>query len=166
MTYQLTLFQEAMALAAFFMIAQILIVPALLLNNRKLSKVGAIIRAFLIALAVMLVMIDDIKAMPPECHDYFEIVAVDEDQDMNRVYYILVSGWVQENGTDMVCENFGRCIYELIGDSPSMAAVSIVNPADDWVPSRWRWIEVNRARILAGIDELEASYAYNLSDRY
>ncbi len=166
MTYQLTLLQEAMAWAAIIIVMQLLIVPALLLKHQRLSAVQAVSWSFAITMMVLIICIDDMKAMSPECHDYIEIVSVDEDPDMNRVYYVYVPEWVRENGSDQVCENFGRCVYELIGDSPSMAAISIINPADDWVPSQWRWIEVNRARILAGIDELEASYAYNLEDRY
>lgn len=106
-----------------------------------------IIRIFICMIAALLFSVNDFAW--PACEHLYDVVDTEADQDGNTVFYIFVNKWTQENGTDSVCLNFGRCVYDLIGTAPGMAAVSIINPGDDWVPSMWRWIDSTRAAVLA-----------------
>ncbi len=90
------------------------------------------------------------------CDELFVITHSEVDPDGNAYWSIRVTPFMQENGSDQMCVRFGQCVLALIDSAPQMGAVEIVNPPDEWVPSKWRWIESTRATILAGeLDENE-----------
>ena len=91
----------------------------------------------------------------PSCEDLFTVVSAEVDQDGNAYWAIKVTPFMQDNGTDSMCQRFGACVLALIESAPQMGAVEIVNPPDEWVPSKWRWINVHKAMILADIDPFE-----------
>jgi hypothetical protein len=76
----------------------------------------------------------------------FTIIETEQDQDGNTLFHIFVN---KIDGSDSNCLHFGRCVYDLIGSAPGMAAVNIINFDDYWVPSKWQWIDSTRAAVLA-----------------
>ena len=118
------------------------------------------IREFLIWTAIvmsaLLLSFDDyIEASDIECSELFEIVAHEVDQDENSYWAIRVTQFMQNNGSDAMCERFGKCVLDLMSTASSMVAVEIVNPEDEWVPSARRWITADWAMVLAGVADLE-----------
>lgn len=110
-----------------------------------------VIQILICMVAALILSINDF-AWPAECEKLFNVVEIEQDQDGNTLFYISVTQWTQDNGTDSVCQMFGECILELIGTSPGMGAVNIINPEDEWVPSDTRWIDVHKAMQLADVD--------------
>jgi hypothetical protein len=122
-----------------------------------------IITRFILALVIgLLVSIDDFAWPASDCSDLYDIIETETDQDGNTLFSIFVN---KIDGSDMQCYRFGLCIYELIGSSSGMGAVEIINFDDYWVPSRWSWIDITRAAVLAEIIDFEeyswlSSYAW------
>jgi hypothetical protein len=112
----------------------------------------------IVALALGLLLSINDFAWP--CDDLYTIIETETDQDGNTLFSIFVN---KIDGSDIQCTRFGRCIYNLIGSAPGMAAVEIINFDDYWVPSQWQWIDSTRAAVLAEEIDLE-EYAW-LSQR-
>lgn len=125
-----------------------------------------IIARFIIALAMgLLLSINDFAWPATDCP--FTIIETEIDQDGNTLFSIIVN---EIDGSDAACVNFGRCVYDLIGTATGMAAVEIVNFDGHWVPSKWKWIDVTRASVLAEEIDLEelaymSSYTWEGGER-
>lgn len=91
----------------------------------------------------------------PACTELFSVVAEEQDQDGNTSWGIIVTPYMQANGTDSMCQAFGQCVLDLIASAPGMGSVEIVNPENEWVPSARRYIEVRWAMVLAGVADIE-----------
>lgn len=125
-----------------------------------------VIRFFIATLMALLFSVNDF-AWPFDCDELFTVVSTEQDQDGNTFWSIYVTEHMKDNGTDSMCEAFGRCVQELIATSPQMGAVEIINFDDDGIPSQWNWIDANRAALLAEIDLEERAFAdsYSFNER-
>jgi hypothetical protein len=99
------------------------------------------------------------------CPEIFEVVNHEQDRDGNEVWQILVTPYMQENGTDSMCLYFARCVGKLIRSADGMGAVQIVNPENEWVPSAWRWIESSRLALLED-DEDAIEYVFGYYEHF
>ena len=123
-------------------------------------KIRIIVREILIytgiLLAALLLSFDDWapgdRVYGSDCTDLYDIIDTEIDQDGNTLFTIYVH---EIDGSDTICLQFGRCVYNLIGSATGMGAVEIINFYDYWVPSKWQWIDSTRAAVLADKLDIE-----------
>jgi hypothetical protein len=114
---------------------------------------GAALAAIVVLLFALLLSFADAEAA--DCDRYFTVAHAEQDPDGNTWFSIRVTEFASENPTDGVCKSFGECVLALIESSPGMGSVEIVNPADQFVPSQWRVIDIHKAMLLADRDPYE-----------
>jgi hypothetical protein len=115
----------------------------------------AIIREILvyggILLAALLLSFDDI-AYPAdwnqECSETIRISDLMESPMGRTIVQISVLTTGEYYGSDSSCANFAWCVRKLFDIFPNVLRVEIMNPEHEWVPSRWRSIDLCHANLL------------------
>jgi hypothetical protein len=102
-----------------------------------------------IVVAAMLLCLDDF-AWPAdwseECSETIKISDLMESPMGRTIVQISVDSTIP--GTDSDCANFAWCVRKLFDMFPNVLRVEIMNPEHEWVPSRWRSIDLCHAMVL------------------
>lgn len=112
---------------------------------REILTFGAIITA------ALLLCLDDF-AWPSdwseECSGAIEISNLVESPLGNTTVEISINTTGEYYGGDSSCANVAWCVRKLFDIYPKVLRVEIINAKSDWVPSRWRSIDLCHAMLL------------------
>jgi hypothetical protein len=104
-----------------------------------------------ILLAALLLSFDDFAYPADWSQECSEIVRISDlmETPMGRtIVQISVNTTGKYYGVDTSCANFAWCVSKLFDLYPNVLRVEIMNDPLDWVPSRWRSIDLCHSRLL------------------